>query len=86
MKNKTIYIYQYKGYNGGFAISRRLLWRCTLIGVDGQKKFGGSWMSENIGNKSKEYAERDAAQWSKFLGWPTVDLGRYEEFDEAPRG
>jgi hypothetical protein len=86
LKRETIYVYQYNGYNGGFAQRRSLLWRCTLIGANGEKKFGGSWMSENTGNVSRHYAERDAAQWAEFLGWPVVDLGRYESFDDKPRG
>ena len=86
LKKKTIYLYQYNGYNGGFAQRRILLWRCTLVGANGEKEFGGSWMSEGTGNVNKEYAERDAARWAEFLGWPVVDLGRSEDFDDSPRG
>lgn len=85
LKKKTIYVYQYNGYNGGYATSRILLWRCTLVGVDGEQMFGGSWMSEGHGNTHKQYAERDAARWAKFLGWPVVDLGRATLFDDNPR-
>lgn len=86
LKKKTVYVYQYNGYNGEYAQRRILLWRCTLIGANGGKKFGGSWMSEGHGNEQKHYAEKDAAQWAEFLGWPVVDLGRAEDFDDAPRG
>jgi hypothetical protein len=86
LEKETIYLYQYNGYNGSYAQRRILLWRCTLIGNNGEKKFGGSWMSEGHGTAEKHYAEEDAAQWAKFLGWPIVDLGRAEDFDDAPRG
>lgn len=86
LKKKTVYLYQYNGYNGGFAQRRELLWRCTLVGANGEKRFGGDWMCEGHGNASKQYAEQDAKRWSTFLGWPTVDLGRAEIFDDPPRG
>ena len=85
LENKTIYIYQYNGYNGRLAQHRKFLWRCTLIGVNGKKMFGGNWMSENTGYENKQYAEHDAKCWSDFLGWPIVDLGRAAGFDDALR-
>jgi hypothetical protein len=85
LEPKTIYVYQYNGYNGGFARKRTLLWRCTLIGANGEKKFGGDWMSEGSGNSDKKYAEQDAKRWSNFLAWPVIDLGRNESFDEIVR-
>jgi hypothetical protein len=85
MKTKTIYIYQYNGYNGGFARERTLLWTCVLVGANGEKRSGGHWMNEGIGNVDKQYAIDAAKNWSKFLDWPVVDLGRADEFDDVLR-
>lgn len=84
-KKKTIYVYQYSGYNGGFARKQTLMWKCILVGVNGDKMFGGSWMSEGSGYADKLYADRDAERWSTFLGWPVVQLGRCEQFDSEKK-
>ena len=85
-EERTVIIYQYNGYHGTYARSRELLWRCTIIGANGAQKFGGGWASEGVGYRYKAPAVRDANQWSEFLGWPVVDLGRAEEFDDTPKG
>lgn len=82
LQNKTIYVFQYAGYNGGFARTRSLMWKCLLVGVDGARRHGGDWMSEGYGYKDKQYADKDASDWATFLGWPIVNLGRCEDFDD----
>lgn len=86
LKKNTIYVYQYNGYNGGFAQKRTLLWRCTLVGANKEERTGGDFMSEGHGYQNKRYADRDAADWAEFLGWPIVELGRCEHFDDEPKG
>ena len=81
LKKKTVYVYQYAGYNGSYARSKTLMWVCVVIGTNGKKMHGGDWMSEGNGYVDKQYADRDAAKWSEFTGWPLVQLGRCEQFD-----
>jgi hypothetical protein len=81
-----IEILQYYGFNGGFARSRTLLWKCVIVNASGQREFGGDWMSGGRGYPVKEYAEQDAEKWRKRTLWPVFDLGRQPKHDEAPRG
>jgi hypothetical protein len=85
LERKTVYVYQYNGYHGTYAASRRLLWKCILKGANGQLRDGGDWGSEGIGNPDKFYALRNAKDWSKFTGWPVKDLGRAPQFDDKPK-
>jgi len=84
-KRRTIYVVQYLGYNGGFARYRQPLWKCVVVGANKEERFGGSWMSEGTGTIEKAYATAAAKSWSGFTGWPIVDLGRDEAYDEEVR-
>lgn len=76
-------VYQYLGYNGGFARERILLWVCDVIGVSGERRraCAASWH----GNPDKVYALRHAAEKHAFNGWPVFDIGRQEQRDDKPK-
>jgi hypothetical protein len=76
-------VHRYFGRNGGFDFVGHWLWRCYLIGVKGQEKFGGSWQMEGMGHLDKQYAMRDAREWAKFTGWPLVDRGVVPAYNET---
>lgn len=75
-----IEVFQYLGYNGGFARERQLLWYCNIIGVNGEKRHPdqNTWH----GNSERKYADRSANDWRTFTGWPVIDRGRVKAFDD----
>lgn len=75
-----IEIFEYRGYNGGFATKRVLLHRCELIGANGERRHSrsDSWH----GYSTKEHCTKDANEWSAFTGWLVFDLGRLESRDD----
>ena len=77
-----IEVSQYNGYNGGFAVQRKLLYRCDIIGVNGTREHVGGMH----GHTDAQYAERDAALGQERTGWPIFNLGRQEARDDPPRG
>ena len=79
---KVIEIFQYKGKFGQYATRLQLLWKCEVVGVNGERRDGGDWMAEGCGNPKKKFAEQDAQAWHEFTGWPIVDLGRVTKEDE----
>lgn len=84
MAENHIEVYQYLGYNGGFARERTLLWKAEIVNAKGARRNcdDNSWH----GHPDKKYPMRDAEWWSDFLGWPIVDLGRIRERDDPPKG
>lgn len=79
-----IEVYQRLAYNGGFAVTRKLLWHTRLIGVNGQPRTVDQmqWWS---GSEDRQYADGAALDWHEFSGWPIVDLGRAENLDQPAR-
>jgi len=75
-----IEIYQILGYNGGFAITRILLWRCDIVNASGKRETGSLRSIEKI------YAKEAANEWKERTHWPVFDLGRQESYDDYPRG
>lgn len=77
-----IEVFQYLGYNGGFAHKRTLLWLCRVVGVNG-KPFpdATNWK----GCADPIYAESHAKDWESLTGWPVVNLGRHPEYDHGLR-
>lgn len=84
MAENRIEVFQYLGYNGGFARERRLLWKAEIVNFKGERRNcdKNSWH----GYPEKTHPLKEAEWWSGFLGWPIVDLGRVEGRDDSPKG
>lgn len=75
-----IEVFEYLGYNGGFARVRIPLFKCVVVGANGVRRLSNpnTWH----GYSDREYAQRDAIEWAEFTAWPVFDLGRQETRDD----
>lgn len=75
-----IEVFEYLGYNGGFARERIPLFKCVVIGANGTRRPSNpnTWH----GYSDPQYAQRDAQEWSEFTDWPVFDLGRRSDRDD----
>lgn len=71
MPDPHIALTRYKGFNGGFATRKTVLWRVEIVGPTAKRSllpFGPTSNSEKIASEASAY---ELAQgWSELTGWP----------------
>ena len=67
-KNRLrIEVMKFIGKNGAFG-SEMEMYKTNLVGVNGKRRNINDWQNEGYGYASKQYADRDAAEWQKLFG------------------